>query len=115
MAARTSTRTPEEIRPRRKPGGTGGSRRSVVPPSPAGLVRFAGASTSGLRERRWARAAALVVIAGLLGSGLWMLRWSGGGSTATPDTFWYARDALLYAGHSPPRRTAPPRRSHAEP
>ncbi|WP_021593528.1 MULTISPECIES: hypothetical protein [Actinomadura] len=71
------------------------------PSKPRRLVRFAEASTSGLRDRRWARAAALVVIAGLLGSGLWMLRWSGGGSTATPDTFWYARDALRYAGHSP--------------
>ncbi|MEO3826089.1 hypothetical protein [Actinomadura sp. B10D3] len=70
------------------------------PSRPHWPVRFAGASASGLRGRRWARAAALIVIAGLLGSGLWMLRWSGGGSTATPDTFWYARDALRYAGHS---------------
>ncbi|WP_344265685.1 hypothetical protein [Actinomadura napierensis] len=53
-----------------------------------------------LRDRPWARPAALVVIAALLGSGLWLVRWSGGSSTATPDTFWYARDALQYAGRS---------------
>jgi hypothetical protein len=42
----------------------------------------------------------LAVVAVFLGSGLWLLRWSGDQSTATPDTFWYARDALRYAGYS---------------
>jgi len=64
------------------------------------MPRMPPRSGAALRDRRWTRVAAFLVIAGLLGSGLWMLRWSGGASTTTPDTFWYVRDALRYAGHS---------------
>src|SRR5918992_60727 len=53
-------------------------------------------------RRRWRRLAAIVLVAVFLGGGLWLLRWSGGESRATPDTFWYARDAFPRAG-SPAR------------
>jgi hypothetical protein len=55
---------------------------------------------SKLRDRRRLRLGALIFIALILSSGLWLMRWSGGTSTATPDTFWYARDSLGYAGYS---------------
>ena len=50
-------------------------------------------------RRRWRRLAAIVLVAVFLGGGLWLLRWSGGESRATPDTFWYARDAFRRAGY----------------
>ena len=87
-----------------------GTREISIPP-PAGrngtpqerfpVPRRSPRPVSALRDRRWTRVAALVLITGLLGCGLWMLRWSGTASTTTPDTFWYARDALRYAGHAP--------------
>lgn len=46
------------------------------------------------------RMVGLIVVAFLIGGGLWLLRWSGGTAAATPDTFWYARDALRHAGYS---------------
>lgn len=67
-------------------------------------MRHMSAPVRGLRSavsgHRRARAGVLVLVAMLLGGGLWLLRWSGGDSTATPDTFWYSRDALRYSGHS---------------
>jgi hypothetical protein len=41
----------------------------------------------------------LVLLAAVIGSGFWILRWSSDASRATPDTFWYARDAFRYAGY----------------
>lgn len=58
------------------------------------------ASSVPSRYRRWIRIGVLVAAAVFLGAGLWSLRWSGARSTATPDTFWYARDAMRYAGYS---------------
>ncbi|WP_173097160.1 hypothetical protein [Actinomadura verrucosospora] len=77
-------------------------RRWRPAPWPSRRAPYADASAPRLRDRPWARAAALIAIAGVLGSGLWLVRWSGSASTATPDTFWYARDALQYAGWSEP-------------
>jgi hypothetical protein len=51
-------------------------------------------------RRRWPRLGAIVLVAVFLGTGLWLLRWSGGNSRATPDTFWYARDSFRHAGYS---------------
>ena len=53
-----------------------------------------------LRSRRWSRLGAIALVAAFLGTSLWLLRWSGGNSRATPDTFWYARDSFRYAGYS---------------
>ncbi|HEU5030788.1 MAG TPA: hypothetical protein VFV01_38140 [Spirillospora sp.] len=69
---------------------------------PSRRVRFADVSAPRPLDRPWARMTLLIVVAVLLGSGLWLLRWSGSAPTATPDTFWYARDALRYAGWSAP-------------
>jgi hypothetical protein len=59
-----------------------------------------------VRRGRWPRLGAIVLVAAFLGTGLWLLRWSGDNSRATPDTFWYARDAFRYAGYSAPRADA---------
>jgi hypothetical protein len=48
----------------------------------------------------------VIIIALFLGSVLWLLRWSGSAPTATPDTFWYARDSLRYSGYSGARADA---------
>ncbi|HEU5155728.1 MAG TPA: hypothetical protein VFU43_01945 [Streptosporangiaceae bacterium] len=61
-------------------------------------------SVSG--RRRWPRLTAIVVVAALLGTGMWLLRWSGGNSRTTPDTFWYARDSFRYAGYAAPSADA---------
>ena len=47
-----------------------------------------------------------MLVAAFLGTGLWLLRWSGDNARTTPDTFWYARDAFRYAGYSAPRAEA---------
>ncbi|POM25695.1 hypothetical protein BTM25_00780 [Actinomadura rubteroloni] len=54
-------------------------------------------------DRRWLRTGLFVAAALVLGATLWLVRWSAGPSTATPDTFWYARDAFRFAGVSEPR------------
>lgn len=53
-----------------------------------------------LASCRWLRVSAFVLTVAFLSGSLWALRWSGDLSTATPDTFWYARDAFRYAGYS---------------
>lgn len=57
---------------------------------------------SVLRDRRPRRFGAIILVAVFLGAGLWLLRWWGDDSRATPDTFWYARDAFQYAGYPEP-------------
>lgn len=52
-----------------------------------------------LRDRRSVRVGVWILIAVLIGGGMWLLRWSGDSSTTSPDTFWYARDALRYSGY----------------
>ncbi|MER6815298.1 hypothetical protein ABT299_39030 [Spirillospora sp. NPDC000708] len=77
-------------------------RRRLPAVWPSWRVRFADVAAPHPLDRPWARAVLLVAVAVLLGSGLWLLRWSGTAPTATPDTFWYARDAFRYAGWSEP-------------
>ncbi|MVZ99141.1 hypothetical protein F8568_001810 [Actinomadura sp. LD22] len=69
---------------------------------PSRRVRFADVAAPRALDRSRTRMALLLAVAVMLGSGLWLLRWSGSAATATPDTFWYARDALRYAGWSAP-------------
>jgi hypothetical protein len=76
------------------------------PRSPAAVAETAASVQAPAHDRPWSRLCALAAIAIFLGAGLWLLRWSGGDSTATPDTFWYARDALKYAGYSQSRADA---------
>jgi hypothetical protein len=74
--------------------------RYFRPMASLAAIKDDGSIRLGLGDRRWIRVGALVAVAVIAGAGLWLLRWSGGQSTATPDTFWYARDAFRYAGYS---------------
>jgi hypothetical protein len=65
----------------------------------ASVNTVAAAARSVLCGRRRPQWAAIIIVAAVLGTGLWFLRWSGGNSRATPDTFWYARDSFHYAGY----------------
>jgi hypothetical protein len=54
-----------------------------------------------------ARTLALVLLgAALLGAALWTVRWTVASSHAQGDTFWYTRQALLYAGYPESDATA---------
>lgn len=76
-------------------------RRELLPWTTGGDAPGVRARAASPRARRVnALAFALLTIA--MAAGCWSLRWSAGVSAATPDTFWYARDAFRYAGYSAP-------------